>query len=53
MLLASASNGNVSAFLGSPPFDKDFRFPQNLEHQNRDVHSHAGLWARDLQHIPS
>ena len=53
MLLASASNGNVFSLFGSALFDEDFRFPKNLEHQNYDVHSHAGLWACDLQYIPS
>lgn len=53
MLLASASNGNISALLGSVTFNESFRFPQNMEHQNNDVHSYPGLWARDLQYIPS
>lgn len=53
MLLASASNGNVSAFPGSAPLDKYCRFAEGLEHQNHDMHSHAGLRACNLQYIPS
>lgn len=53
MLLASASNGNLSVPPGSALSDKNLRFPQDLEHQNYNVHSHAGLWPRNLQYIPS
>lgn len=53
MLLASASNGDVTVVPGSALIDKDYRFLEDLERQNHDMHSHVGLRTRSLQYIPS
>ena len=53
MLLASASNGNAPALPVSVLFDMGSRCPQDMEHQNHNVHSHTGLRSRNLQYILS
>jgi len=48
MLLASASSGNASALPEYSLLNSDHRFPEDLEHQNHNVHSYTGLRARHM-----
>lgn len=53
-LLASGSSGKLllrapSQYFAHP--QNDFRLSQNLEYEDYGLHTNAGMWTRDLQHL--